>query len=353
LFVINRQMEFVRSAKLGINPENVVNIRLQSPYNIRHAKELREEFLKNPNVEAASVNAYIPSKHNEHWGGLFINEKTNDGTNEGLSLWIIIGDKNFINTMQIDVMEGKEMINNYTATEVPFVLNESAAKLVKGEIAGREFNFFGSYKGRIIGIAKDFHFRSLHHKIEPAAIIFYDRGDQISVRIKSDNVTSTLAELEKTWDRFSPDLKFDYYFMDEDFGQLYKSETKINRLLMAGGILSMFLCCLGIFGIVTYSARQRTKEIGIRKVNGSSTVQIMAMLSASYTWWIVVSFAVACPVAYFFMHKWLQNFAYKTTMTWWLFAVAGIVAFLIALLTASWQSWRAANRNPVEALRYE
>jgi putative ABC transport system permease protein len=352
LFVINRQMQFVRSTRLGMTPENVVNIRLQSTYNIRHANNLREELLKNPGVVAASVNAYIPSQHNEHWG-VSINDKTNDGKNETMGLWILLGDKHLIQTLQIDIVEGNEMISNYTAPEVPFILNESAAKLVKGDVIGRKFEIFGTYKARIIGIVKDFHFRSLHHKIEPAAIIFYDQGNQISARIKTSDIRSTLASLEKTWDRFSPDLEFDYYFMDEDFGKLYKSETKINRLLVAGGILSMFLCCLGIFGIVTYSARQRTKEIGIRKVNGSSSAEIMALLSANYTWWIVISFAVACPFAYFFMHKWLQNFAYKTTMTWWLFAAAGIVAFLIALLTASWQSWRAANRNPVEALRYE
>ena len=192
LFVINRQMEFIHSKKLGMNPENVVNIRLQSESVSRHAKELKEELLRNPEVISASVNSYRPSTHNEHWGISF-NEKTNDGTNEDMGLWIILADKDFIKTMQIDIIEGEELIDNYTASETPFILNESAAGLVKGDaVVGKEFEFFDGYKGKIIGKVKDFHFRSLHHKIEPAAIIFFDQANQISVRINSHDIHSTL-----------------------------------------------------------------------------------------------------------------------------------------------------------------
>jgi len=141
--------------------------------------------------------------------------------------------------------------------------------------------------------------------------------------------------------------------MDEDFDKLYKSEQKTNNLLLAAGFLSIFLCCLGIFGIVSYSAKRRSKEIGIRKVNGSSSIQIVAMLSSNYTWWILISFVVACPIAYYFLVKWLQNFAYTTTLAWWIFIAAGFTAYFIALLTAAWQSWQVANRNPVDALKYE
>jgi putative ABC transport system permease protein len=353
LFTISRQMNFVHSQKPGMNPENVVNIRLQSPSIIKHANELREELIKNPGVISASVNGYMPSQHNEHWG-LNFNEKKGDGSNENEGLWIIIADKSFFNTMQLEILEGEELIHNYSASEYPFILNESAAELIEdGIVVGREFEFFGNNKGRIIGKVRDFHFRSLHHKIEPAAIILADRGNQISVKMKSDDIRSTLSLLEKTWNRFSPDLSFDYYFLDEDFDQLYKSEIKANRLLITAGILSMLLCCLGIYGIVAYTARKRSKEIGIRKVNGAHTGQIIAMLSKDYTWWLVISFLIACPVAYFLMHRWLHGFAYKTTLAWWLFAAAGIIAFAVAILTSYWQSRQVANQNPVDALRYE
>ena len=336
-----------------MNPDHVVNIRLQSPLVLKHAKELREELAKNPGVVSASVNKFMPSNHNEHWG-LSFNEKTDNGSNENEGLWILIADRFFFKTLELEILDGEEMINNYSAPEYPFILNESAANLIKdGIVVGREFEFFGNSKGRIIGKVRDFHFRSLHHQIEPAAIILVDMGDQISVRIKPDNIRSTLSLLEKTWNRFSPDLGFDYYFLDENFDQLYKSEIKANRLLITAGFLSMLLCCLGIIGIVAYTARKRSKEIGIRKVNGAQSGQIIAMLSRDYFWWIIISFAIACPVAYFLMQRWLQGFAYKTTLTWWLFIASGAIAFSLAIITTYWQSRQIANQNPVAALRYE
>jgi putative ABC transport system permease protein len=354
LFMINRQMNFMRSKNLGISYNNLVNIRLQSASIAKHAKEIKEELLKNPEVISASVNSFVPSRQNEHWGGIYLNGQTNDNTNEDVGLWIILGDKDFIKTMQIDIKEGEEMIDHYTSSEIPFILNESAAKLIKdGIIIGKEIDLWNHNKGRIIGEVKDFHFRSLHHKIEPTAIILKDMGNQISVRFKSRNVKSALTSFENTWNRFSPDLKFDYYFMDENYNTLYKSEIKTNKILLTAGILSMLLCCLGIFGIVLYSAKQRSKEIGIRKVNGASAGQIITMLSKTYTLWIVISFVIACPLAYLTMQKWLQNFAYKTSMAWWIFLTAGMLAYLVALLTVGWQSWQVANRNPVEALKYE
>jgi putative ABC transport system permease protein len=353
LLMIDRQMKFVHTTNLGLNSDNVVNIRLQSQSIMKHSEGLREEFLKDPGVVSASVNNYIPSSHNEHWG-LPLNEGNNGKSGENVGLWIIIADKYFIETMQVSIIGGEELIKNYTAGEIPFILNESAARLIKDSVViGKEFKLDGQNKGRIIGIVKDFHFRSLHHKIEGAAIIIYPQGNQISVRIKSGDIRKTLASMEKTWNRFSPDLKFDYYFLDEDFNILYKSDLKTHKLLLYSGILSMIICCLGIFGIVSYSAKQRTKEIGIRKVNGSGSVQIIYLLSRNYTWWIIFSFALACPIAYYLMHRWLLNFAYATTISLWIFVASGMTAYFIAMITVAWQSWRVARRNPVEALRYE
>lgn len=354
LIAINRQMKYMQSANLGMNPDNIVTIRLQSPSMIKRSREIREEIMKIPDVISASVNGYIPSQHNEHWGLSLSGQETGEQANENLGLWIILADKYFIETMEMEVIEGKDLINNYSSATTPFILNESAAKQIKnGPAVGREFEFFGQNKGKIIGLVKNFHNRSLHHKIEPAAIIFYNMGNQISVRIKSENMKSTLAALGNIWRQFSPDLEFDYYFMNEDIDILYKSEYKTNNLLKAAGFLSMFLCCMGIFGIVSYSAKRRSKEIGIRKVNGSRSIQVVALLSANYTWWILISFFVACPVAYYFLSKWLQGFAYTIKLDWWIFAAAGLTAYLIALFTAVWQSWKVANRDPVEALRYE
>jgi putative ABC transport system permease protein len=354
IFMFNRQMNYVNKINLGLNLEGVVAINLQSKSVARHSKELKNEFLKNPEVISASVNDYIPSEFNSRWGGIHFNEIKDGNPQDYVSLWIIRADKDFIKTMQIRVIEGNEIINNYTSSETPFILNESASKLITGNVVvGKVFDFSDNKQAKIIGEIEDFHLRSLHHMIEPTAIILSDYGSQISIRFNSENIRSTLKSFKKTWDHFSHDLPFSYYFMNEDYGKLYRSEIEINKMLKTGGFLSLFLCCLGIYGIVSYSAKRRSKEIGLRKINGASVSEIMALMSKNYVWWIVISFVGACPPAILIIRKWLQHFAYKTEMSWWIFALAGIVALGIALLTVSLQSWRAATRNPVDALRYE
>jgi putative ABC transport system permease protein len=354
IFMFNRQMNYINNKNLGINLEQVVSINLQSESVARHSKELKNELLKNPEVISASVNDYVPSEFNSRWGGIHFNEIENGNSLDNISLWIIRADKDFIKTLQIRVIEGNELINNYTSSEIPFILNESAAKLVNGKVVvGKAFSFWDNKQARIIGKIEDFHLRSLHHKIEPAAIILNDNGSQISVRFKSEDIMSTLKTFKKTWDHFSHDLPFSYYFMNEDYGKLYRSEIEINKMLKTGGLLSLILCCLGIYGIVSYSAKRRSKEIGLRRINGASVSEIMVLMSKNYIWWIVISFIAAFPPALLIIEKWLQNFAYRTEMSWWIFALAGIIALGIAILTVSWQSWKAATRNPVEALRYE
>jgi putative ABC transport system permease protein len=354
IFMFNRQMHFINKKNLGLNLEQVISINLQSKAVARHSKELKSELLKNPEVISASVNDYVPSEFNSRWGGIHFNEINNGNPIDDISLWIIMADKDFIKTMQLRVIEGNELINNYTSSEIPFILNESAAKLVTGKVVvGKVFDFRPDKQAKIIGKVEDFHLRSLHHKIEPTAIILSGYGSQISIRFKSEDIRSTLESFKQTWDHFSNGLPFSYYFMNEDYGKLYRSEIAINKMLKIGGFLSLILCCLGIYGIVSYSAKRRSKEIGLRKINGASVSEIIALMSKNYIWWIVISFIAACPPAIFIIGKWLQHFAYRADMSWWIFALAGIIALGIALLTVIWQSWNVATKNPVDALRYE
>ncbi len=354
LFMFNRQMNYINNKNLGINLEQVISINLQSESIARQSKELKNELLKNPEVISASVNDYVPSEFNSRWGGIHFNEIKNGNPLDDISLWIIRADKDFIKTMQLRIIEGDELINNYTSQETPFILNESAAKLVTGKVVvGKVFDLWSNKQAKIIGKIEDFHLRSLHHKIEPAAIILSDYGSQISIRFISEDIRSTLKTFKKTWDHFSHDIPFSYYFMNEDYSKLYRSEIEINKLLRIGGFLSLILCCLGIYGIVSYSAKRRSKEIGLRKINGASVSEIMALMSRNYIWWVVISFIAACPPAILIIGKWLQNFAYRTELNWWIFALAGMIALGIALLTVILQSWKVATKNPIDALRYE
>jgi putative ABC transport system permease protein len=354
IFMFNRQLHYINKKNLGLNLEQVISINLQSESVARHSKELKNELLKNPEVISASVNDYVPSEFNSRWGGIHFNEIKNGNPIDDISLWIVMADKDFIKTMQLRVIEGNELINNYTSSEIPFILNESAAKLVTGKVVvGKVFDLWADKQAKIIGEIEDFHLRSLHHKIEPTAIILSGNGSQISIRVKSEDIRSTLKSFKKTWDHFSNDLPFTYYFMNEDYGKLYRSEIAINKMLKIGGFLSLSLCCLGIYGIVSYSAKRRSKEIGLRKISGASVSEIIALMSKNYIWWIVISFIAACPPAILIISKWLQNFAYRAEMSWWIFGLAGTIALGIALLTVTWQSWKVATKNPVDALRYE
>ncbi len=162
-----------------------------------------------------------------------------------------------------------------------------------------------------------------------------------------------VAQVEQKWNQISPSIPFEYRFLDEEWNYLYKKEIQFQQLLSHAGWISIFIACLGLFGLSIFIAEQQTKEIGIRRVNGASTLQILNMLNKGMLLWVGIAFVIATPIAWYAMSRWLENFAYKTTLSWWIFALAGLLSLLVALLTVSWQSWRAATRNPVEALRYE
>ena len=175
----------------------------------------------------------------------------------------------------------------------------------------------------------------------------------IPVKMAGSPNSEVLTFLKRTWEEFNKDYPFDYFWMEDDFTKQYETEIRTSKILTIFSLLSLFVASLGLFGLISFTAEKRTKEIGIRKVNGAKVSEILTMLNRDFIKWVAIAFVVACPIAYYAMNKWLENFAYKTTLSWWIFALAGLLALGIALLTVSWQSWRAATRNPVEALRYE
>lgn len=166
-------------------------------------------------------------------------------------------------------------------------------------------------------------------------------------------MSQSIAYIRSVWDEFSPDIPFEYHFLDEKYDSLYKSEERFNLLFAYFSLLAIFISCFGLFGLASFSIVQRFKEIGIRKVNGAKTLEIIKLLNKSFIILVTIAFIIACPIAWIAMHRWLQNFAYKTDVSYWIFIFAYIIALIIVLLTVSWQSWRAATKNPVDALRYE
>jgi putative ABC transport system permease protein len=204
---------------------------------------------------------------------------------------------------------------------------------------------------------KDFHSESLHKEI--SSIIVREGvenapfGNNLVVRVTTENMQQNLKHLEQTWNKFAKGQAFDYVFFDEDFGRLYNTEVRTKKIVAIFSALAIVIACLGLLALAAFIAEQRTKEIGVRKVNGARVSEILFSLNSGFIKWVGIAFVIAVPVAWYVLHNWLRNFAYKTDLSWWIFALAGLLALGIALLTVSWQSWRAATRNPVEALRYE
>ncbi|MBW8324724.1 MAG: FtsX-like permease family protein, partial [Prolixibacteraceae bacterium] len=224
---------------------------------------------------------------------------------------------------------------------------------------GQKLNFNSgnntSASVEIIGVVKDFHFADLHQLIEPYAFFLNNDSDfnYIIAHTTTSDVSEVLPFLEKVWKSVIPDEPFSYSFLDEDFESNYAADANTYRIINSFTIITILISCLGLFGLVTFSTQQRTKEIGVRKVNGAKVSEVMVLLSKDFLKWISVAFVIATPIAWYIMSRWLESFAYKTPLSWWIFALAGLLALVIALLTVSWQSWKAATQNPVEALRYE
>ena len=248
-----------------------------------------------------------------------------------------------------------------------YIINEAAMHRLgysnPDKIVGKEFRLIFTSPGsgieipggKITGVVKDFHLQSLKSTVAP--LVFFKRGSlwliNFIISYKPGMRTQALNDMETLWNSLFPEYPFQYEYVGAMYKKVYKAELLQARLLSVFTLIALFICSMGLFGMALITTQQRVKEIGVRKVNGARVSEIVTMLNKDYLIWVAVAFVFASPVAWYAMNKWLENFAYKTGLSWWIFVLAGILALGIALLTVSWQSWRAAMRNPVEALRYE
>ncbi len=209
-------------------------------------------------------------------------------------------------------------------------------------------------KGQIIGVVKDFHYKSLYEKVEPAVLHIYPEAYwKVAVKLKSADIGATVNQVNRVWNKFTPDYPMEYTFLDHSFAGMYKAEDNLKSLLWIFTLITIFVSCLGLFGLAAYAAERRRKEISIRKVLGASINEITFLLSKDFVKLVVVAFLLTSPIAWYCMHQWLQDFAYRIDISWWIFAVAGLSSLTIALITVSFQALKAAVANPVNALRNE
>jgi putative ABC transport system permease protein len=333
---------------LGFNKNDIVILKINSQLR-EHMDLFKEKLLSYPGIVSVSYSSRIPGNYWGSWCCVNIEGKENKYFNNYV-------DPDYLKTMGIKIKEGRNFsAENQADIKATYLINETAIKLydLKNPI-GQVIVPGNGVKGQIIGIIKDFHYRSLNYEQTPL-ILFYtlEYKNYVNIKLINSNLSGALENIRMTWEEICPAFSFEYEFLDVTYDLQYRSERKFENLLLSFAVLALFIASIGLFGLSVFTIERRTKEIGIRKVNGATTIEIMRTLNKDIIKWVIIAFIASCPLAWYAMNKWLQSFAYRTEQNWWIFAIAGIIALGIALLTVSWQSWRAATRNPVEALRYE
>jgi putative ABC transport system permease protein len=355
--VISKQMKFLQAADLGYDRDNILIFPadgvLLSKWN-----DFKQKLLNIEGIQQVTVSKRAPTERLLDSPGFEIVINSNP-LKSSIFMPHNRVEHDFFRTYGIKMVAGRDFSRDLQtdATEAA-ILNETAVRQLGFEspeqAIGERIKPYGTEYKTIIGVCQDFHYESLHHRI-PAILTYIsmDECNTIAVRFEPGNLTDRVRAVQKIWDEYHRDVALNYSFLDDRIDRQYQNEQRMLKLFDWFGILAMLIACLGLFGLTAYGTERRTKEIGIRKTNGATAGEIILMLSVDFTWYVLLAFVLVSPISYFFLHKWLQNFAYRTTIGWTVFMTAGVIAFIIALLTVSWQSYRAANRNPVDALRYE
>ncbi len=361
--VIYQQMRYVQNKKLGYNKNLTLVLNMGHYRFIDKIDVLKNSIARNSNVTGITACSQLPT-----------NIKTIEGINtqdgKRYESYYIAVDKNFFKTLGIEIKKRYERIGELAQENTSdiknfknkFVVNQALLGKIGldiGDIEGKTIIIrHGNMKpGPIIGVVKDFNFESLHNPIRPLVFEFTPAvtwgNTYLLVKIKSVNIPGTLSYIKRQWEKIAEGVPFDYYFLDEEYNALYKSEAQTGNLFFIFTAVSISIIVLGLLGLITFITARRTKEIGVRKVLGASTVNIVLLLSKKFIAWAVMANVLAWPAAYFFMDKWLEDFAYRINLTWWIFLSSGFIVLLIALVTISFRAVKAATANPVESLRYE
>jgi len=348
-----RQIRFLKQKDLGFDKEFVLTSDVETFGNEEKYMALKRALLDQNFVVNVSAASRVPSGSLSNIGMVLP-----QGQTKRIQIPYVHVHHDYFNTLNIKALKGRLFSTEIKSdTGQSVILNEAAVKSlgIKGDPIGQTLKCNWPVSDRkIIGVVKDFHFESLYEKIKPAVfVIYFDECWQLLVKVKPTDMPRTIQTMNKICKNIYPDQIFDFRFLDMRLEQLYQSEKKTFQLMGYFAVLAIVLASMGLFGIASFIIISRTKEIGIRKVNGATVSEIMQMLNLSFVKWIAIAFILATPVSYYVMFRWLESFAYRTTLSWWIFALAGILVVGIALLTVSWQSWRAATLNPVETLKTE
>ncbi|MGN6440155.1 MAG: ABC transporter permease [Agriterribacter sp.] len=351
MIVSYRQLNYIQTKNLGYDRENLVYIPIEGEL-ISKYTVFKQRVTELPGVLSVSKMRNSPTYIEHHTTGVGW-----PGKPEALTVSFADGfvGYDFVKTLKLQIAEGRDFSKAYGSDSLSYIINETAVQKMGLKNPIGQTVIWNNRKGTVIGVLKDFHFSSMHNAIEPLILRLDEKWPwgTILVRTKAGNTKQTLAGLEQLCRDINPAFPFTYQFSDLEFAKLYKSEQIVSKLSNYFAFLAIFISCLGLFGLAAFTAAQRTKEIGVRKILGASVSGIVAMLSGSYVRLVVIAMLIAFPAGWYIMSKWLEKFQYRTDMEWWVFALAGSIAIGIALVTVSYQSIKAAMANPVKSLRTE
>ena len=362
------QMDLIRSQDLGFNEDHLIVVDINSGKVRRGFETIQTGYSQLPDVNSVAVSSRVPGE----WKTLLQVQARPEGKLEepGATPWFIGADEHFLKTFDVELIDGRNFDPLRSTDSLAIIINEQAAKvlgimeatdqavhLISRINNGAERLFEQPFKVNVIGIVKDFNFQSLYEPLAPLILTYRTNPiqsiDYFTARISGHNMEHTIAQMTDILHKVDPEHVFEYHFLDEQIASFYEADARRSRLLTIAACCAIFIACLGLFGLATFMAEQRTKEIGIRKVLGASVPGIIGLLSKDFLKLVLISIVIASPLAYFGLEKWLEDFAYRVDIHWWIFALAGIIAVTIAFLTVSFQSLKAALANPVTSLRNE
>ena len=346
---IVRQTNYMKHKDLGFSSQNIIYLRI---YQIDNSDRLalRDQLKSYPGIIDLTLTDrdFIDGRGNNRI-------KNNQG--EYILTRILNVDKNYVSTLNLNIIQGENFTDAIQENQSVIVNEKLLAHLhIDDDVLGQIIQMDGKNL-RISGVVKDFHFDSMKEEIEPLMLVLRtysgDRSNFLFIKYHSDQLDKVVLFIREAWKDIAPGKELDFKFWDEQLNQRYKAEEKWSKIIGYASLVAIIISSLGLLGLTLIVVNRRVKEIGIRRINGARVSEVMIMLNTTFLKWVAISFIIACPIAWYVMLKWLQSFAYRTELSWWIYALAVIIALGIALLTVSWQSWRAATRNPVEALRYE
>ncbi|MDO6435921.1 ABC transporter permease [Cyclobacterium sp. 1_MG-2023] len=343
--VVNQQMKYIQNKDLGYDREQLLVIR--NAYLLENNQEaFKNELMKNPKVSAVTQSSFVPAGPSDNnVTQIYINGQFN----RRMPVFNI--DENYIPTMEMDMVAGRNFSRDFGADSSNVIINQTAVEVFGfGEDPIGKTISDGTHTSTVIGVVKDFHFKSLHQPIEPL-LMYYRPYGGLLVKAKPLNMKALIAETQSMWNSFGTAEPFGFSLMDESYQRAYQTEQNMGKVLNGFALLTIVVACLGLFGLVTYTSEQRYKEIGIRKVLGASVLQVIAMLTKDFLLLVSISFLFAFPLGYYLMENWLQGFSYRIAIHWWIYALAGFITLFIAFTTIGYKSFRAASLNPIKAIK--